>query len=82
MRRSARSGFAVPVNENGEPEVLVRRRQTLRFSRHGRTVTLTTAVFDGCLQVIDPDALVAALTQGIGPAKGYGCGLLTLARVS
>jgi CRISPR system Cascade subunit CasE len=38
-------------------------------------------VFEGRLLITDPDALRAALVTGIGPAKGYGCGLLTLAPV-
>jgi hypothetical protein len=33
----------------------------------------------GRLRVTDPDTLRNALPAGIGPAKGYGQGLLTLA---
>jgi CRISPR system Cascade subunit CasE len=36
--------------------------------------------FDGRLRVIDAKALTEALRAGIGPAKGYGFGLLSLAR--
>lgn len=35
--------------------------------------------FDGFLWVTDPDSLAATLRAGIGPAKGFGCGLLSLA---
>ena len=35
--------------------------------------------FDGVLQVTDPDKLVAAVETGIGSAKGFGFGLLSLA---
>lgn len=42
-------------------------------------VTLSTATFEGRLRVVDADLLSTALCDGIGPAKGYGCGLLTLA---
>ncbi|MCL4560028.1 MAG: type I-E CRISPR-associated protein Cas6/Cse3/CasE [Chloroflexi bacterium] len=35
--------------------------------------------FDGILQVKDPNAFKAALITGIGPAKGFGFGLLSLA---
>ena len=45
----------------------------------GKAVTLVTVTFDGRLEVTDPDALRRTLTQGIGRAKAYGCGLLTLA---
>ncbi|WP_326804608.1 type I-E CRISPR-associated protein Cas6/Cse3/CasE [Streptomyces sp. NBC_01788] len=42
-------------------------------------VSLVTVTFDGRLEVTDPQLLRRALTQGIGKAKAYGCGLLTLA---
>ena len=45
-----------------------------------RPVTLKLATFQGTLKVTDPRALRSALANGIGRAKGYGAGLLTLAR--
>jgi CRISPR system Cascade subunit CasE len=36
--------------------------------------------FDGVLQVADPDAFKKALEAGLGPQKGFGFGLLSLAR--
>lgn len=62
-----------------EPDVVVHDRRIERFVRSGRTVTIAKATFDGFLSVTDPVALRLAMTRGIGPAKGYGCGLLTLA---
>jgi CRISPR system Cascade subunit CasE len=79
LDRAGRNGFAVPEGLHKEPDVAVRGRRIWRFARQGQTVTLTTAVFEGRLDVTDPIALRHALTHGIGPAKGYGCGLLTLA---
>lgn len=38
--------------------------------------------FNGVLQVEDPVALAGRIADGIGPAKAYGFGLLTLARFS
>lgn len=38
--------------------------------------------FDGLLKVADPDRFADTLAQGIGPAKGFGCGLLSLARAA
>lgn len=63
------------------PAVTLVSRDILRFRKRpdGPRVTLSTATFEGRLRVIDPDALRAALLGGIGPAKGYGQGLLTLA---
>jgi CRISPR system Cascade subunit CasE len=80
LDRASRHGFTVPEGVHKEPDVAVHSRRTWRFPRQQHTVTLTTATFEGRLEVTDPDALRRALTHGIGPAKGYGCGLLTLAR--
>lgn len=82
LDRIERYGFTIPVIEahgDKEPDVTVLTRATHKFARGGRTITLATATYGGTLQVSNPDALRAALTRGIGPAKGYGCGLLTLA---
>jgi len=54
-------------------------RKTDRDSQRKHRVTLTTVTFDGRLQVTDPDALRRTLTAGLGKAKAYGCGLMTLA---
>lgn len=83
--RSERLGFTIPAGADGAPNVQVGDQQRLRFRRghgdEGRTVTLATAQFDGLLEVRDPDALRDTLVTGVGAAKGYGCGLMTLARV-
>ena len=36
--------------------------------------------FEGTLKVEDPDQFVAAIRSGIGPAKAYGCGLMSVAK--
>ncbi len=52
-----------------------------RFDKgRGHQVTLRTATFEGFLTISNTELLKTALTQGIGRAKAYGCGLLTLAR--
>jgi CRISPR system Cascade subunit CasE len=82
LDRSARCGFAVAVQQDGQPTLVLHRRQTQTFKRGMGTVTLTTVTYDGVLDVTDADAFRQALTQGIGHAKAYGCGLLTLAPAS
>ncbi|MFB8029464.1 MULTISPECIES: type I-E CRISPR-associated protein Cas6/Cse3/CasE [unclassified Streptomyces] len=42
-------------------------------------VNLVTVTFDGRLEVTDPEKLRRTMRQGLGKAKAYGCGLLTLA---
>lgn len=79
MRRAERNGFAVANQQDGRPNLRLHRRQTQSFKRGTGTVSLTTATYDGILQITDADGFRRALTGGIGHAKAYGCGLMTLA---
>lgn len=63
----------------GLTSVLVSHRETLHFRRGAQQVTIARARFEGSLEVVDVERLRDALTQGVGKAKAYGCGLLTLA---
>lgn len=56
-------------------------RQSLKFFRGDRRVSLVTAVIEGQLEVRDLDLFRDQLVAGFGKAKAYGCGLMTLARV-
>jgi len=47
----------------------------------GEGKQLRSARYDGILEVTDPAAFTATLAAGIGPAKAFGCGLLSLAPV-
>lgn len=91
-RQAGRHGFSLVMQQvdrlsvkSGEPvselvpTTKVIRSELLRFARGTHTVTLRTAMFDGLLEVSDADAFRSALTHGIGPARAYGCGLLTVA---
>jgi CRISPR system Cascade subunit CasE len=44
-----------------------------------RRATFFAVCFDGLLRVRDPDRLWESVQDGIGPAKGFGFGLLSLA---
>ncbi|MCP2292049.1 type I-E CRISPR-associated protein Cas6/Cse3/CasE [Nocardia amikacinitolerans] len=82
QRKAAEHGFELGQCVSGdskEPDVIITDRRSVTFQRHSHTVSLSTATFEGTLQVTDPQRLRAALIGGIGRAKGYGCGLLTLA---
>lgn len=77
--RSAGWGFATT-------SIDVTSRRRLSFARRTdgteRTVTVSVATFDGILEVTDVEALRHSLGHGLGRAKAYGCGLLTLAPLS
>jgi CRISPR system Cascade subunit CasE len=66
-------------------ELTVRDQRSMEFAKSRddradrRRVKVVTVTFDGRLAVTDPDALRRTLTQGLGKAKAYGCGLMTLA---
>lgn len=77
-KQGSRFGFHSPINRLESPEILVRSAQGIDFERQHATVTLNSVLFDGVLAIDDPDSLRTALTQGIGRAKGYGFGMLTL----
>ena len=52
-----------------------------RFGRPPRRITLEGAVFEGALVVTDPDTFRTTLAEGIGPAKAFGFGLLSVTRL-
>ena len=79
--RAEAHGFTLRLDGNGNPAVVVSQRNRETFKRGSDEVTLATAVYDGELVVTDADRMRATLCQGIGRAKGFGCGLLTLAPV-
>ncbi|MGW2183529.1 type I-E CRISPR-associated protein Cas6/Cse3/CasE [Streptomyces sp. NPDC001732] len=70
-------------------ELTVLDQHGLSFDKHRSNggprkdpVTIVKVTFDGRLEVTDPVLLRRTLTQGIGKAKAYGCGLVTLAPVT
>jgi|HigsolmetaGSP11D_1036233.scaffolds.fasta_scaffold01196_6 CRISPR system Cascade subunit CasE len=51
-----------------------------KSSRGGHQVVIRTATYEGMLTISDVERFRIALTKGIGRAKAYGCGLITVAR--
>jgi CRISPR system Cascade subunit CasE len=84
-KRAEGWGFRIPRASGPyeAPALAVNGRQRVDFGRnsdgHQRKVTIDVATFDGTLEVTDPALLRHALSHGLGRAKAYGCGLLTLA---
>ncbi|ATL66775.1 type I-E CRISPR-associated protein Cas6/Cse3/CasE [Nocardia terpenica] len=82
QRKAVEHGFTLadcgPADRR-EDDVAIVNRQAITFRRGPATVSLSTVTFEGTLAVTDPALLRSALINGIGRAKGYGCGLLTLA---
>lgn len=76
----------VSVGDGTVPDVVVDGEMRDSFHRRGAgrkagsEVTIRRVTFVGHLTVTDPGAFRTALVSGVGPAKGYGCGLLTVVR--
>jgi len=52
-----------------------------RKAKEGRSGKIQTVLFDGVLTVTDAEFFSSQIAKGIGPAKAFGCGLLSLARI-
>jgi CRISPR system Cascade subunit CasE len=61
--------------------LIIDRAVPLRFrkSKENRVGKIQPVFFKGILKVEDPEALVRLVSGGIGPAKAFGCGLLSIA---
>jgi CRISPR system Cascade subunit CasE len=81
LDRADKLGFRLSRCATGDaPDVVVVDRGMRHFTRNGSSrVTVSVVTFEGHLEITDPEALRRSLTFGIGRAKSYGCGLLTLA---
>lgn len=75
LERAEKNGFAL-----AEGSFKIVHRETRRFRRNQKTITLGMATFEGILEVTDLALFLSALTRGIGRAKAFGCGLLTIVR--
>ena len=82
LENAPRHGFSVSSDDIVTARVI--ESHLLSFQRNPHQsrnmVRITTARFEGELTVVDAAALRHALMYGIGRARGYGCGLLTLAK--
>ena len=52
--------------------------QIQRQTSRKKKITIYTVQFDGHLQITDADKFKMIVKQGLGPAKAFGCGLLSL----
>lgn len=55
--------------------------ERLRARKGSHPIILDATVFEGELTVVDPDTATRALTTGVGHAKAFGLGLLSLAPI-
>jgi CRISPR system Cascade subunit CasE len=71
-RRALRCGFSL------EPSALRITELPTQIARGPKSLAVAGALFEGILRVENAEAFRLALKEGIGPAKAYGFGLLSL----
>ncbi len=76
--RAEKLGFAI---QEGQVRVDGYRQHRLHKARQSRPIRFSTLEFNGVLTVADPGRFQQTLYEGVGPAKGFGCGLLMVKRV-
>jgi CRISPR system Cascade subunit CasE len=77
-------GFTLLTTQAGDPQLQLAGRERVTFTKTGaggaRTrVVLQAVTYEGRIRVSDPDAARSSLLDGVGRARAYGFGLLTLA---
>jgi CRISPR system Cascade subunit CasE len=87
-RRSEHAGFrllpasaVLPGSGEHATQAEIRDRATSRFRKSDadRPVAIARTTYVGALEITDHERLRQVLCQGLGHARAYGCGLLTLA---
>ena len=72
-RQSEKHGFELKAAWVSSSDVAKMRKASM-------SMQVQRAWFEGVLQVRQSDLLIQAFAAGLGPAKAFGCGLLSLAR--
>lgn len=74
-RQMERGGFAVLG-------AIVARSERVRMTKHqgGPPITLQAVLYEGHLKIAYLEAFKATLERGVGPAKAFGFGLLSIAK--
>lgn len=78
MDKAESHGFSL-----AQGEFLAVHQEQYRFCKpadHHRQVELLSVTFEGCLTVTDAERFRQTLTEGIGRARAYGMGMMTVVR--
>ncbi|KAA2246400.1 type I-E CRISPR-associated protein Cas6/Cse3/CasE [Solihabitans fulvus] len=78
--KGERHGFVIPTGRDGKPDVAPSPVPNMTGDKGGtKPITIGAVRFDGHLIITDAQAFTDAVVTGIGRARAYGCGLLTVA---
>jgi CRISPR system Cascade subunit CasE len=76
LRKGEHGGFTVHLES-----VVAADRPLMRGRRDGNArLTIEPCRFEGILEITDAECFRVSITSGIGRAKAYGCGLLSVGR--
>jgi CRISPR system Cascade subunit CasE len=78
IEKSAKNGFALADNSFDVVQV---KWQKFHKRNNKNVVSLLAVSYEGVLEVTDTEMFNSALVNGIGRAKAYGMGLMTVMRV-
>jgi CRISPR system Cascade subunit CasE len=80
VRQGERYGFVIPTGRNGQSDVAPYPAfRTQGKAKTDTPITIDHVRYDGHLIITDPAQFTTAVHEGIGRAKAYGCGLISLA---
>jgi CRISPR system Cascade subunit CasE len=83
-KRAEKHGFAIDqdIHNNYSCQLRVDGYQQHHFSKGkgSKIIKFSTLDFTGVLIVIDNERFIETLYKGIGPAKGFGCGMMIVKR--
>ena len=86
-QRAEQAGFRVLTRELHDDEQGIREEKSVRvdgYAQHQgerKGIRFSTVDFTGDLEITDTLAFRKTLQNGIGHAKGFGCGLLLVRRI-
>jgi CRISPR system Cascade subunit CasE len=81
LRQAATHGFSL-----SDPDFFIAGREVMEFKKTDLNdkpynVTINAVTFEGVLTITDVEKFVDALKSGVGRAKTYGCGMLTIVKL-
>ena len=78
LRKGLDHGFALVEDDTALVPLAIEAESALVGNHRNGSLLFVPVRFSGTLTVTHPQVLVQAVVQGIGSAKAYGCGLLTV----
>lgn len=78
VRKGGEGGFRLP-SESPVVTVHIAEEGRLKNGKPGFSGAFDSVIFNGILEVTDSERFLKTIADGIGTAKGYGFGLLTVA---